>query len=75
MESPVNHKNQHVCVCVCGVHVCECVTYCSLCGGDGGSSVSSRMSMNADGVLCVWVRSLKQCLEVEPLNLILFLTI
>ncbi len=27
MESPVNHKNQHVCVCVC-VYICICMFVC-----------------------------------------------
>ncbi len=34
MESPVNHKNQHVCVCVlcvCVVCVCVCVCVCVWC--------------------------------------------
>jgi len=51
-----------VCVCVCvrvRVHVCECVHTCSLCGGDGGSLCVQQLSMNADGVLCVWGQVIK----------------
>ncbi len=63
MESPVNHKNQHVCVCVECVCVCVCVILVEyiteysnvmLGNGDLGQSFSSEMKYHVINYLNQW---------------------